>query len=88
VELIQRTEKVIGKKMDLWPTDKDEVALLKERVEEACRLAAIELRDQTKSGTGKRKRGIDGKRTSDDKDRDDDVMEAGMPLWRKKGKRV
>ena len=29
VELIQRIEAVIGKKMDLWPTDAEEVALLR-----------------------------------------------------------
>ena len=33
VELIQRIESVIGKKMELWPTDKEEVALLRERVD-------------------------------------------------------
>ncbi|KAK7054985.1 ribosomal RNA processing protein [Paramarasmius palmivorus] len=34
------------KKMDLWPSDAEEVALLKERVAEAGRLATVELKEQ------------------------------------------
>ncbi|KAF8831384.1 DEAD-domain-containing protein [Lentinula edodes] len=77
VELIQRIEKVIGKKMELWETDKEEIALLRERANEACRVAANELKEQQNSGK-KRKRGGEGGRR-DDRDRDDDVVEAGMP---------
>ncbi|KAF9069859.1 DEAD-domain-containing protein [Rhodocollybia butyracea] len=77
VELVQRIEKVIGKKMDLWETDKEEIALLRERANEACRLAANELRDQ-QNGKKKRKRGGEGG-GQDDRDRDDDVVEAGIP---------
>ena len=88
VEFIMRIEKVIGKKMELWPTDEEEVALLRERVGEAARVAAAEMRDQAKAGHGgkKRRRGGDegGK---DDRDRDDDMVEAGMPMKRKKGSR-
>ncbi|KAF9264770.1 DEAD-domain-containing protein [Marasmius fiardii PR-910] len=76
VELIQRIEKVIGKKMELWPSDSEEVALLKERVAEAGRLATNELKEQ--GGTGKRKRARGG-RSKDDGDRDDDMIEAGIP---------
>lgn len=84
VELVQRIEKVIGKKMDLWPTDNEEIALLKERVEEASRLAATELKEQgNKNG---RKRGREDRFNKDDKDRDDDVVEAGMPAYKKKMK--
>ena len=36
VEFIMRIEKVIGKKMELWPTDEEEVSLLRERVGEEC----------------------------------------------------
>lgn len=85
VELIQRIEAVIGKKMDLWPTDKEEVALLRERVDEAARIAVNELKDQAANGGGKRKRRDGGGR--DDRDRDDDVVEAGMPSNHKRGKR-
>lgn len=86
VELIQRIEKVIGKKMELWPTDKEEVMLLKERVDEAARLAINELKEEAKAGGKKRKR-EDGV-GRDERDRDDDVVEAGVPRKRhsKKGR--
>jgi len=75
VEFLLRLEDVIGQKLELWPTDK-EVLLLRERVDEAGRLTAKELKEQ---GQTKRKRhpnhmGVD------DRDRDDDVVEAGMPV--------
>ncbi|KAH7915009.1 DEAD-domain-containing protein [Hygrophoropsis aurantiaca] len=87
VELIQRIENVIGKKMDMWATDKEEVALLRERVDEAARIAINELKEEEKAGGG-RKRRRDGGGHKDDRDRDDDVVEAGMPTKKKfKGKR-
>ncbi|KAG5732736.1 ATP-dependent rRNA helicase RRP3 [Termitomyces sp. T112] len=87
VELIQRIEAVIGKKMDLWPTDAEEIALLKERVNEASRLAITEMKEQAmKGGSGGRKRRRE-ESGRDDRDRDDDVVEAGMPKRAKKGKR-
>ncbi|KAJ4000084.1 P-loop containing nucleoside triphosphate hydrolase protein [Lentinula boryana] len=82
VELIQRIEKVIGKKMELWETDKEEVALLKERASEACRLAANELKEQQNSGKKRKRGGENGGR--DNRDRDDDVIEAGMPSEKKR----
>ncbi|VDC06553.1 unnamed protein product [Peniophora sp. CBMAI 1063] len=89
VELIQRIEAVIGKKMDLWPADKEEVALLRERVDEASRLAAAELREQQAQGGRGKKRRTGGGGGEDDKDRDDDEVEAGMPSAKKRrgGKR-
>lgn len=86
VELVQRIEQVIGKKMELWPTDDQEIALLKERVNEAGRVAIAELRQQAASGNKGRKRRREGG-GRDDQDRDDDVVEAGMPTKRKKGGR-
>ena len=86
VELIQRIEQVIGKKMELWPTDDQEIALSKERVNEAGRIAAAELREQALNGNNKgrkRRREVIGR---DDQDRDDDVVEAGMPTKKKKGR--
>lgn len=80
VELVQRIEKVIDKKMELWPTDKEEVMLLKERVDEAARLAINELKEEAKTGGKKRKR-EDGV-GRDERDRDDDVVEAGVPKKR------
>ena len=86
VELIQRVEAVTNKKMDEWPTDTEEVALLRERVDEAGRLAATELREEGgKKGHRKRRKG-----ESEDKDlrdRDDDMVHAGMLTRKKKSKR-
>ncbi|KIY62831.1 DEAD-domain-containing protein, partial [Cylindrobasidium torrendii FP15055 ss-10] len=82
VELLQRIEQVINQKMDLWPSDAEEIALLKERVNEASRMAVSEMKDEAMKGKDGRKRG--GKRNfnesrGDDNDRDDDEVEAGMP---------
>ncbi|KAK7467037.1 ribosomal RNA processing protein [Stygiomarasmius scandens] len=85
VELIQRIEKVIGKRMELWPSNAEEIALLKERVNEASRLATNELKEQ--GGDRKRRRGGGSKHDRDDRDRDDDVVEAGMPTHKKKKSR-
>lgn len=83
VELVQRIESVIGKRMEEWPTDKEEIALLRERVDEAGRAATNELKDQAREGNGRKRRreGGGGGRGGgrDDRDRDDDVVEAGMP---------
>ena len=74
--------------MDLWPTDAEEVALVRERVDEAARLAAKELKEQAKEGKGRKKRGREDVGSLDDRDRDDDVVEAGMSMKRlKKAKR-
>jgi ATP-dependent RNA helicase DDX47/RRP3 len=84
IELVQRIEKVIDKKMELWPSDAEEIALLKERVGEAGRVAIGELREQHQKGGI----GAGGKRRKkDDADRDDDEVEAGMPSLGRKSKR-
>ena len=86
VELVLRIEQVTGKKMELWPVDKEEVALLRERVDEAGRLAATELKEQgIKGGHGKKRKWGEGG-GKDDMDRDDDVVEAGTPKMKKKSK--
>ncbi|KAF8229517.1 ATP-dependent rRNA helicase RRP3 [Tricholoma matsutake] len=88
VELIQRIEHAIGKKMELWPTDPEEIALLKERVNEAGRVAVNELKEQgMKGGSGRKRRREDGTGGRDDRDRDDDVVEAGMPVQKRSSKR-
>lgn len=78
VELLQRIEGVIGKKMTEFPSDKEQVLMLAERVGEAQREAAKELRDENSRNGGK---GRNGKRRAqdahDDQDRDDDMVEAG-----------
>lgn len=75
--------------MELWPTDDEEVALLRERVDEAARIAVNELKELKEQGKGnggrKRRREEGGER--DDKDRDDDMVEAGMPSRHKTSKR-
>jgi ATP-dependent RNA helicase DDX47/RRP3 len=84
IEVYLRIEKVIGKKLDQWPTDKEEVDLLRERVDEACRLAATEVKETL--GSGKKRRRDES--ANEARDRDDDVVEAGMPARRKfKGRR-
>jgi len=83
VELIQRIEAVIGKKMELWPVDKEEVSLLRERAEEAARLAAAEMRENAAAGGRKRRKDRSGG-GADELDRDDDEIEAGMPKIKKK----
>ncbi|KAH9997340.1 DEAD-domain-containing protein [Russula vinacea] len=86
VELIQRIEAVINKKLDLWPTDKEEIALLRERVDEAGRLAAMELREEGGKKVHRKRRKGEGE-DRDVRDRDDDVVQAGMPTRKKKGRR-
>ncbi|EIW85046.1 DEAD-domain-containing protein [Coniophora puteana RWD-64-598 SS2] len=84
VELIQRIETVIAKKMELWPTDEEEVALLRERVEEAGRVAINELKEEARFNEGRKRRRED-RGSKDDRDRDDDVVEAGG-VPKKRGK--
>jgi ATP-dependent RNA helicase DDX47/RRP3 len=75
--------------MDLWPTDPEEIALLKERVNEAGRVAVNELKDQNMKGggSGRKRRRQDGPGGRDDRDRDDDMVEAGIPTQKKRLKR-
>lgn len=87
VELLQRIEEVTGKKMDLYETEAEDIAALKERVGEAARAAKAEMKDSEQNGKGKgRKRQREDIGGRDDRDRDDDVVEAGMPTSRKKSK--
>lgn len=79
VELLQRIEQVIGKKMEEWASDAEEVTLLKERVNEASRLSVAELKEQDSKGRdGGRKRKHD-RRGGDEQDWDDDEVQAGVP---------
>jgi len=101
VELLQRIEGVIGKKMEEFPHDKEQVLLLSERVGEASREATREIRESErnggkKSGKFSRKRAgpdggdddHDGAGAADYRDRDDDVIQAGMaPKKKKKNRR-
>merc|ERR1719147_400679 len=58
VELYQRIEQLLGKKLPLYPTVEEEVLLLGERVGEAARLAKVELRE-LEDKRGKKRKGGD-----------------------------
>ncbi|KAJ2756065.1 ribosomal RNA processing protein [Coemansia pectinata] len=71
VELLQRIEQVIGKKLDEFPGEKDAIMLLQERVNEAQRMATLELKEIQSSAKGKGK-----KRGRDDGDKQISLSEA------------
>merc|ERR1711973_733106 len=57
VELYQRIEHLLGKKLPLYPTEESEVLLLSERVMEANRMAKIELKEmEEKRKSGKKRK--------------------------------
>ncbi|KAH0580927.1 ATP-dependent rRNA helicase RRP3 [Termitomyces sp. J132] len=83
-EVMLRLEMALERKLELYPTEPEEIALLKERVHEAGREARNRLKDESRyrdDGRKRRRKGID------DKDRDDDMVEAGMPTVPHKKKR-
>ncbi|KZO99356.1 DEAD-domain-containing protein [Calocera viscosa TUFC12733] len=87
VELLQRIEHVIGKKLDAYEeTSREEVEMLRERVGEAVRASTLEMKEtdgrggRMQGGRG-RKRAREGAREA--MDRDDDAVEAGMPRFKK-----
>lgn len=86
VEILQRIEAHIGKKMMSFDVDKEAVAVLADSVARASREAALEMRETGVGGkNGKfkgKKRGFED--DNDGRDRDDDMVEAGLP--RKKNK--
>ena len=55
VELYQRIEELIGKKLEEYPVDKDGIALLQERVQEASRLAAQQMKEAAADKKGGRR---------------------------------
>jgi len=66
VELYQRIEHLLAKKLPLYPTVEEEVLLLGERVGEAARLAKGELREiEDKKKGNKRKKGGDNQDTEE-----------------------
>ncbi|KAJ8072536.1 ribosomal RNA processing protein [Marasmius tenuissimus] len=76
VEFLQRPEKVLDRKLDLYPQDSEEVDLLRERVGEAGRVATNQLREEEKSIGGKRAR----KRSQLPTDGDDEEEIDGVAL--------
>ena len=75
VEVFMRLEDALGKKLEEWPTSKEDVALLRERVHKAGSEATSKMREE--EGNAKRKRGA---RKGDDRDRDDDIVQADTRL--------
>ncbi len=71
--------------MVLYETEVEDIAALKERVEEAARSARTEMKNM-ENGKGKKRRRDNDLSGRDDRDRDDDVVEAGMPPMKKKSK--
>jgi ATP-dependent RNA helicase DDX47/RRP3 len=65
VEIIQRIEKALGKKLEEYGTERDEVMVFAERVNEAARIAGVEMRrmhEKERSGKGGKGKGIAGGR--------------------------
>jgi ATP-dependent RNA helicase DDX47/RRP3 len=83
VELVQRIEAVIDKKMELYPNlEKDDVLILQERVSEACRMAELELKDSKHNKGSKR-----GRMSFDDDDDEGETVDnmLGKEIRKKKG---
>ncbi|XP_068223364.1 probable ATP-dependent RNA helicase DDX47 [Palaemon carinicauda] len=78
VEVYQRIEQLLGRKLEVYPTVKEEALVLEERVEEASRFAKMEMArlDEKTGKKGKRKRG-----------HDDDDTEESMGVRKRLGKK-
>jgi len=90
VELYQRIEHLLGKKLPLYPSVEEEVLLLGERVAEAARIAKAELRElEDKKGKkgGKKRKGGDLQDTEEGMGVSDRLgSKKSMGEKRKKGK--
>ena len=73
VEILQRIEAHIGKKMVSFDVDKDAVAMLSETVARASREAAVEMRESGTGGGGG-KRGRDKRKRAEEDGEDDSMM--------------
>ena len=82
VELLQRIEGVIGKKMAEFPHDKDAISLLSERVGEAQREAAKELRDASADKGGSHRR----RKYEDDQEDEEEEVSSLVPKKKRKQK--
>lgn len=82
VELYQRIEELIGKKLPEFPVDKEAALMLQERVSEAQRLATLEMKSMNqRKSQGKRHRV-----SREDVANDEAMTEAGMNVLKKKKK--
>jgi ATP-dependent RNA helicase DDX47/RRP3 len=90
VEIFQRIEGVIGKKMEEWRGGKgggrEEMEVMRERVEEAAREAGREVRELEKGGKGKggKKRFMEWKDEEEDEGEGEDLKEMGVKVKRRK----
>ncbi|PVU92296.1 hypothetical protein BB560_006069 [Smittium megazygosporum] len=71
IELLQRIESVIGKKMEEYPAEKEEVLLFQERVAEAQKVAILELKEF--ESKNKKRRKPSGADTQDFEDNGENV---------------
>ena len=76
IEIWQRIEAALGKKLEEYKTDRDEVMILAERVGEAQRMAVSEMKDLhekrgTRCATLRGRKPGGGKKGRDDMDRDE-----------------
>ncbi|KAG7085573.1 hypothetical protein E1B28_003129 [Marasmius oreades] len=73
VEFIQRLEKVLNRQLDLYPHDEAELEILRDRVDEAGRVATNQIQEED---AGKGQKGRQKHRHNavarDNRDRDDD----------------
>lgn len=77
VELLQRIEGVVGKKMTEFPHDKQAIAILAERVGEASREAIKEMKEQEADGGRHQKGRKRGQSERDDMDGLEELEEEG-----------
>lgn len=73
IEIYQRIEAALGKKLDIYPTEKEEVMAFQRRVEEAQRHARTEMKSmgEKRDRNGKRGGKGDGKRRREDMDKEE-----------------
>ncbi|XP_014215980.1 probable ATP-dependent RNA helicase DDX47 [Copidosoma floridanum] len=81
IELYQRIEELLGKKLDEYPTEEDEVMTLQERVAEAQREVKKKLKEIEDKKMSKRT-----KRGQDEDDEEDDTEQSSGVRKRFKGK--
>ena len=72
VEMVQRIEALVGLKLELYPTEQESVLVLAERVNEAQRIATMQMKeaDSKRKGGG----GAGGKRKGAADDAEDPTM--------------
>lgn len=78
IELYQRIEKLIGKKLDAYDCEESSVLLLLERVTEAQRIASLKLREEESKYGKKGKKGKGAKDASLDESLDDPAAASAL----------